>query len=70
MQIYVEGNIATGKSTLLKHISSTRFENVDVVFEPVDRWTNLNGQNLLGKFYQDNEKHGFALQVVLFICIT
>ena len=46
--ISVEGNIGAGKSTflkvLLKHFGE---ENVEVMQEPVSRWTDVRGQNML-----------------------
>ena len=63
MQVYIEGNIAAGKSTLLKHLESTHGQTVEVVYEPVEMWRNLAGHNLLGNFYEDAQKNGFTLQV-------
>ncbi|CAF4367225.1 unnamed protein product, partial [Rotaria sordida] len=43
--IAVEGNIGSGKSTVLAYLSKSSL--CDIVTEPVDSWTNLNGNNLL-----------------------
>lgn len=43
--VCVEGNIGSGKSTLLKHFSE--FADVEVFQEPVQKWRNVRGYNLL-----------------------
>ncbi|KAG7167562.1 Thymidine kinase 2-like 2 [Homarus americanus] len=43
--VCVEGNIGSGKSTLLKHFSQCG--DVEVLEEPVDKWRNVRGCNLL-----------------------
>ena len=55
MIIYIEGNIGTGKTTLLE-ILKTYFPNKNntVIYEPVDQWKLVkdeHGVNLLDKFY-------------------
>lgn len=45
LTIAVEGNIGSGKSTFL---SFCEIDNrVETLYEPVDRWTDVNGFNLL-----------------------
>ncbi len=61
--VYNEGSIAAGKSTLLKYIDSKYSEKAEVIYEPVDMWCNLDGQNLLANFYSNPKKNGFPLQV-------
>ncbi len=62
----VEGNIGAGKSTFLKLIKNKI--NVQVVFEPLNRWQNIgNGGNLLEKFYQDTSRWGYTFQTYAFI---
>ena len=65
MQVYIERNIAAGKSTLLKHMETTHSQTVEVVYVPVEMWRNLAGHNLLGNFYEETQKNGFTLQVSL-----
>ncbi len=67
--VYIEGSIAAGKTTLLKYIDSKYSERAEVIYEPVDMWCNLAGQNLLANFYSDPKKNGFTLQVSNFINI-
>lgn len=71
MIIYVEGNIGTGKTTLLE-ILKTYFPNKNntVIYEPVDQWKLVkdeNGVNLLDKFYSNIQKWSFAFQMNSFI---
>jgi deoxycitidine kinase len=71
MLIYIEGNIGCGKSTLLKTLSK-HFTNIKFGFitEPVDEWTNfkdLEGENILDKFYKDQKRWSFPFQMNAFI---
>ncbi|RUS89439.1 hypothetical protein EGW08_002812 [Elysia chlorotica] len=59
--VAVEGNIGSGKSTLLKH-----FENLpycEVVGEPLDQWTNLEGHNALGLLYENPDRWSFSFNM-------
>ena len=70
MLISVEGNIGSGKSTLIKLFKKFNINNFVVLDEPVDQWLNLKdskGENILGKFYNDKEKYSFPLQIYSFI---
>ena len=54
--VVVEGNIGCGKTTFLEHFS--KFEKqVEVLTEPVDRWRNVNGHNLLQLMYEDPSRY-------------
>ena len=53
--VLVEGNIGLGKSTYLKQFYNHR-EEVEVIKEPVDKWTNLKGHNLLIMFYEHPQR--------------
>jgi deoxyadenosine/deoxycytidine kinase len=46
--ILIEGNIGSGKSTLLNHFK--KFEKICVVEEPVEKWRDCGGINLLVSF--------------------
>jgi deoxyadenosine/deoxycytidine kinase len=71
MDIYVEGNIGTGKTTFLDFLKTLFSKNNhSFVYEPVDQWTNLkdsNGKNLLEHFYEDQNKWSFAFQMNSFV---
>lgn len=43
--VCVEGNIGSGKSTLLNHFK--KFSDVEVFQEPVHKWRDVKGNNLL-----------------------
>ena len=58
--IAVEGNIGSGKSTVLSHLSKSSL--CDIVAEPVEAWTNLKGNNLLAMLYNDPHRWGFTFQ--------
>jgi deoxyadenosine/deoxycytidine kinase len=68
----IEGNIGTGKSTLLE-ILKKRYQNVpNIVFidEPVKEWDeikDLEGNTMLQKFYGNQEKYSFAFQMMALI---
>ena len=67
--IFVEGNIATGKSTFLSLISK-HLKNVQAIHEPVDKWTQLKDSdsvNILDYFYKDMEKYTYSFQSFAFL---
>lgn len=43
--VVVEGNIGSGKTTFLNYFS--KFKDVEVLQEPVEKWRNVEGHNLL-----------------------
>lgn len=45
--VLVEGNIASGKSTLLEFFSKRLNQNALIVTEPIDKWMNCGNVNLL-----------------------
>ena len=65
--IFIEGNIGTGKSTFLTHMSkSSEFK---VILEPVDEWSkmkNANGKNILEEFYSDPSRNAYLFQSIAF----
>ena len=76
MLFYIEGNIGTGKTTFINLLNSylSRFHEINhdahVTLEPVDEWMETedsDGQNILQKFYGDQEKWSFAFQMNSFI---
>lgn len=48
--VIVEGNIGSGKTSFLNHLK--RYENVCVFAEPVCKWQNCRGNNLLVSILQ------------------
>lgn len=67
--ISIEGNIGTGKSTLLD-ILQNKYKNIVFAKEPVDQWLKLknnNDENILQMFYKDNKRWSFTFQMNAFI---
>ena len=58
--VSVEGNIGSGKSTMLQFYSE--IEDVQLHPEPVEKWQNLNGHNLLEKLYSDPMRWSFQVR--------
>uniref|UniRef100_A0A671LJP8 Thymidine kinase 2, mitochondrial n=1 Tax=Sinocyclocheilus anshuiensis TaxID=1608454 RepID=A0A671LJP8_9TELE len=58
--IWIEGNIASGKTTCLEYFSKT--SDIEVLTEPVSKWRNVQGCNPLGLMYQDPSRWGLTLQ--------
>ena len=70
--ISIDGNIGSGKSTLMGKLKTYFTNNKNVVFlkEPVDEWetiTDENGTTILEKFYGDSSKYGFSFQIMAYI---
>uniref|UniRef100_A0A671LKB0 Thymidine kinase 2, mitochondrial n=1 Tax=Sinocyclocheilus anshuiensis TaxID=1608454 RepID=A0A671LKB0_9TELE len=59
-KIWIEGNIASGKTTCLEYFSKT--SDIEVLTEPVSKWRNVQGCNPLGLMYQDPSRWGLTLQ--------
>eukprot|EP01094_Clydonella_sp_ATCC50884_P007298 TRINITY_DN16479_c0_g1_i1.p1 TRINITY_DN16479_c0_g1~~TRINITY_DN16479_c0_g1_i1.p1 ORF type:complete len:255 (-),score=108.92 TRINITY_DN16479_c0_g1_i1:138-902(-) len=64
----VEGNIGAGKSTFLKVLNKhLGAENIEVMQEPVHRWTDCRGQNMLEQFYKAPDRYAYTFQSFAFI---
>lgn len=57
----IEGNIGAGKTTILSLLCKDAKE-IEVVKEPIQKWQNLGGENLLDKFYSDPERWTFSFE--------
>ena len=69
--ISIEGNIGSGKSTLVSELQKHFKDNSNIGFlqEPIDIWNGIkdeHGTTILEKFYQDNEKYAFQFQIMAF----
>lgn len=66
--IAIDGNIGVGKSTLMDQLEEQYRDCDDVVIlrEPVHRWTDVAGENLLQLFYTDPSKYAFLFQLYIF----
>ena len=72
--VSVEGNIGSGKSTLIKRLKDEfiSFDNLPVIYidEPVRIWNTImdkNGDNIIKKYYADQKKYAFQFQMMAFI---
>ena len=70
--ISIDGNIGSGKSTLMGELKTHFSDNTNVVFlkEPVDEWETIkdeNGITILEKFYENPTKYGFSFQIMAYI---
>ncbi|KAL0281584.1 UNVERIFIED_CONTAM: hypothetical protein PYX00_002523 [Menopon gallinae] len=59
-RVSIEGNIGSGKTTLLNYFK--QFSNVQTYGEPLDKWRNVDGYNLLGLLYEDMAKWSATFQ--------
>jgi deoxyadenosine/deoxycytidine kinase len=62
----VEGEIAAGKTELIKALATNlraRGLRVCTVFEPVEKW---NAIGILQDFYRDSVRHGYSFQTYVF----
>ena len=67
----IEGNIGSGKTTLIDYLSTKRY-NKPIIFirEPVDEWgtfKDCNGKTVLERFYSEREKFAFSFQMMAYI---
>ena len=75
MNIYIEGNIGSGKTTFVDTLKK-RYENnknYSCITEPVEEWLSLkdkDNKSILEKFYEDQNKWSFAFQMNSFISRT
>jgi deoxyguanosine kinase len=70
--ISIDGNIGSGKSTLMVELKKYFSDNKNVVFlkEPVDEWETITDENdntILKKFYENPLKYGFSFQIMAYI---
>ena len=70
--ISIEGNIGTGKSTLLEYLKIHFNSNITIGYleEPVNEWNKIKdktGHTILEKYYNDQTKYGFAFQMMAYI---
>ena len=67
-----DGNIGSGKSTMMKKAHDFYRNRSNVIFaeEPIGKWNLIkdkNGTEMLKLFYQDQEKHAFKFQIMAFV---
>jgi deoxyadenosine/deoxycytidine kinase len=68
--ISIEGNIGSGKSTIVQNLK--KYSKSDYIFvqEPVDEWKTIcdeSGESILSHFYKDNKRYSFQFQMMAYI---
>lgn len=68
----IEGNIGSGKSTLIKIMKEIYKNNESFYFleEPVSEWGKIKdrkGETILSKFYANQQKYAFSFQMMAYI---
>ena len=68
----IEGNIGSGKTTLMTNLREEYKNNPHVIFlkEPVDEWATIqdaNGKTILEKFYENQQVYSFPFQMMAYI---
>jgi len=68
----IEGNIGSGKTTLMSHLREEYKNNPCIIFlkEPVDEWATIqdaNGKTILEKFYENQQAYSFPFQMMAYI---
>lgn len=74
MLVSLEGNIGSGKTTLLAELRKITagatfktFSAVVFVDEPVSQWMNIEGVNMIERFYGEKQRYSFLFQVMAFV---
>jgi deoxyadenosine/deoxycytidine kinase len=68
--ISIEGNIGSGKSTLIKNLKKINNNQIIFLPEPVDEWNTIidkSGTNILTKYYSDQKRYAFSFQMMAYI---
>jgi deoxyadenosine/deoxycytidine kinase len=70
--ICIEGNIGSGKSTLVDNLKRKYAGREDICFlqEPVEQWLQIkdtDGVNILEKYYKDQHTYAFPFQMMAYI---
>lgn len=74
--ISIEGNIGSGKSTLMQYLKENYLfvagqYRVGYIDEPIDTWNSITdkdtGENVIEKYYKDQHKYAFSFQMMAYI---
>ena len=70
--ISIEGNIGSGKSTVIENLKKCYNGSKDIYFleEPVSEWIKIKdntGKNIIEKFYEDQKEYSFSFQMMAYI---
>ncbi len=70
MLLSIEGNIGSGKSTVIEYLKTLNDSRFVFVDEPVKEWLEIkdnNGMNALDCFYSDQKRNSFCFQILAYI---
>lgn len=69
MLISIEGNIGSGKSTIIEMFKRFNSDNIVFVDEPVSEWQDIKVDNInaLDLFYKDQKNNAFWFQILAYI---
>lgn len=70
--ISIEGNIGSGKSTLVQELKNSNLyphSKVCFLLEPVDEWNKIteNEETIIEKYYKDQKAYAFQFQMMAYI---
>ena len=66
LNVLVEGNIGSGKSTVMRRMQELDSE-IEIVGERIGDWENVNGYNLLEMFYADKKRWAMSFQMCVYM---
>lgn len=61
--IVIEGNIGAGKTTIIDHIAQMECSNILTLREPLEKWSNMNGKDLLSMMYDNPAEWATTFQL-------
>ena len=64
--IQIEGNIGSGKSTVIEYIKRNLKTKAKYIIEPVSDWKNIYGYNLLEEYYNNPKENAEIFQFTAF----
>ena len=68
--ISIEGNIGSGKTTLINKLQENLQDDFVFLEEPLDEWLEIKDERdntILSKFYSDQTKYSFSFQMMAYI---
>ena len=68
--ISIEGNIGSGKTTLINKLQENLQDDFVFLEEPLDEWLEIKDERdntILSKFYSDQSKYSFSFQMMAYI---
>lgn len=68
LRVHVEGNIGAGKSSLLDFLKKKSC--IEIHSEPLNKWQDLNGDNIFDLYYSDPEKYAYTFQSYVLLTLA